>query len=159
MANKFCTQCGTRLTPNARFCTACGTAVTDTGPDVTAKKPPQCTQKGRSLPWLPLILIVGGLIVMLAVFLTRANAPAVVEAPATPAVLDTTGLPFPDVPRISVADTHERVESGTAIIVDVRTAEEFAEAHIPTARLIPPSELEARHQELPGSAEIITYCT
>lgn len=47
-----------------------------------------------------------------------------------------------------------------ALILDVRTAEEFAEAHIPGARNIPVQELQRRHAELGDNRHqpIIVYC-
>jgi len=41
--------------------------------------------------------------------------------------------------------------------VDVRAQEEYDTAHIPNAILLPMADLEARYQELPQDAEIITY--
>lgn len=46
--------------------------------------------------------------------------------------------------RIAADPTRE----GTAIILDVRTREEFAQGHVPGARNIPVQELVQRHVEL-----------
>ena len=61
--------------------------------------------------------------------------------------------------QLGQPDSNERLDNGLAVIVDVRSAQEYAEAHIPTARSIPLDELQLRYQELSPSAEIITYCT
>jgi len=46
------------------------------------------------------------------------------------------------------------------VLLDVRTVEEFAEAHIPDALNIPHKELEARLAELSGAknTQIVIYC-
>ena len=154
MTSQFCTQCSQRLEPNVRFCAACGTAVSAR----TAKKPPrrQRRKKRRPLPWPLLILVVGGALLILGGLLYRANPPAVVDVPDDH---DASGLPYPTIPRISAAETKARVDGGTAVIIDVRSSQEYAEAHIPNALSIPLDELQQRYQELASNAEIITYCT
>ncbi|MEV6332378.1 metalloregulator ArsR/SmtB family transcription factor [Streptomyces sp. NPDC051909] len=52
----------------------------------------------------------------------------------------------------------ERVKAGTATIIDVRPAEEYAAGHIPGALSIPLDELAARLAELPADAEVVAYC-
>jgi rhodanese-related sulfurtransferase/DNA-binding transcriptional ArsR family regulator len=44
------------------------------------------------------------------------------------------------------------------ILLDVRPAEEYAAGHLPRARSIPVTELEARLAELPVDKEIVAYC-
>lgn len=51
-----------------------------------------------------------------------------------------------------------RLRSGEAVLVDVRPEREFAAGHLPGARSIPLSELEARLDELPRDREVIAYC-
>jgi rhodanese-related sulfurtransferase len=76
--------------------------------------------------------------------------------PDSPAEAD---LPYPDVPRVSLAETKAAAEAGTALIVDVRSQNDYNAGHIPTAISLPIDDLEARYGELPQDAEIITYCT
>ena len=45
-----------------------------------------------------------------------------------------------------------------AILLDVRSDEEFAEGHIEGAQHIPVSEVASRLGELPKDKKIITYC-
>ncbi|MFR0357598.1 ArsR/SmtB family transcription factor [Streptomyces sediminimaris] len=52
----------------------------------------------------------------------------------------------------------ERVMAGTATVIDVRPAQEYAAGHIPGALSIPLDELEARLAELPADAEVVAYC-
>lgn len=60
--------------------------------------------------------------------------------------------------RSAGAEAHRRVEAG-AILVDVRTPEEFAAGHLPGAVNIPVDELPRRFAEL-GSPEkpLVIYC-
>ncbi len=44
------------------------------------------------------------------------------------------------------------------LLVDVREPEEYEAEHIPGAKLLPLSELEARLGELPEDRELIFYC-
>jgi rhodanese-related sulfurtransferase/rubrerythrin len=44
------------------------------------------------------------------------------------------------------------------ILLDVRQAEEYTQAHIPGAKLIPLPELESRLREIPGDRELVFYC-
>ncbi len=43
-------------------------------------------------------------------------------------------------------------------VLDVRTPEEYEEAHLPGATLIPLEQLEARYGELPQDETILVYC-
>jgi len=52
----------------------------------------------------------------------------------------------------------ERVRAGTATVIDVRPAEEYAAGHIPGAVSVPLEELVARLAGLPGGGEIVAYC-
>ncbi|HEX9014381.1 MAG TPA: rhodanese-like domain-containing protein [Chloroflexota bacterium] len=62
-------------------------------------------------------------------------------------------------PRVAVNDAHMQYEQGTALFVDVRSAEDFDKCHIPGAVSIPLPEIVARSGELPQGRTIITYCT
>jgi NADPH-dependent 2,4-dienoyl-CoA reductase/sulfur reductase-like enzyme/rhodanese-related sulfurtransferase len=64
------------------------------------------------------------------------------------------GLIRDDHPQIDV----EVVLAQRPMIVDVRTAEEFAAGHIPGATLIPVDELRNRIAELPRDRQIAVYC-
>lgn len=154
MPEQTCRQCGEPLEPDARFCRACGTAVSAVA---RRRAPHRPTRAARPSSRLPLVLLIVGVAALLLAFvLNRAGQEDVVNVPDEH---DAAGLPYPDVPRISVAETRERFDEGTAIIVDVRSAQNYAEAHIPDALSLPLAELQSRYQELPRAAEIITYCT
>jgi rhodanese-related sulfurtransferase/DNA-binding transcriptional ArsR family regulator len=52
----------------------------------------------------------------------------------------------------------DRVQEGTATILDVRPTEEYLSGHLPGAISIPRPELERRLGELPKDREIVAYC-
>lgn len=51
-----------------------------------------------------------------------------------------------------------RLKDPDTVVVDVRSAEAYAEGHVPGAVSVPLKELRDRLGELPGDAEIIAYC-
>jgi phage shock protein E len=67
-----------------------------------------------------------------------------------------------DTPRISQADLIKRIDAKdpALLVLDVRTAEEFATGHVPGAVNIPYTHLPARISELPDVADkdIVVYC-
>jgi 3-mercaptopyruvate sulfurtransferase SseA len=66
-----------------------------------------------------------------------------------------------EVPRVKVEEAKSAVESGKAIIVDVRSAESYAAGHIAGAVSIPLAEFETNinNPSLDKDQWIITYCT
>jgi len=52
----------------------------------------------------------------------------------------------------------DKVRSGNAVLIDVRPEAEYRTAHLPEARSLPLSELEARLRELPRDKDIVAYC-
>ena len=62
--------------------------------------------------------------------------------------------------RLTASDYKSRfVDSKTPhLLVDVRTAAEFADGHLKGARNIPVQELERKLRELPKDKPIILYC-
>jgi 3-mercaptopyruvate sulfurtransferase SseA len=65
------------------------------------------------------------------------------------------------VPRVTVEEAKAALESGAAIIVDVRSAEAYEASHTPGAINIPLGEFETNPTSLKLDKEqwIITYCT
>lgn len=51
-----------------------------------------------------------------------------------------------------------RIKSGSAVVIDVRPAEEWAAGHIPGALSVPLDDLMNRLDELPEGTEIVAYC-
>ncbi len=50
------------------------------------------------------------------------------------------------------------LDAGGALLLDVRTAGEFAAGKIKGAKLIPLAELSRRLQELPATGTVVVYC-
>ena len=67
---------------------------------------------------------------------------------------------------VSAKEAHQEIfqqqegRSSRMLIVDVRTAKEYAAQHLPEAKLIPMEELESRHEsEIPRTMEkVFVYC-
>ena len=66
-------------------------------------------------------------------------------------------LPKGNTGQISVAEAAGKREQG-AFILDVRTAEEWEEYHIPDSTLIPLDDLEARINEVPRNQDVVVVC-
>jgi 3-mercaptopyruvate sulfurtransferase SseA len=106
---------------------------------------------------LPLILMISGAVLVVAVLIyVLTNAPTTTAPQAISSGITT---PFPDVVRVSLADAKQAYDNQTALIVDVRDAGSYAAGHIPGAVNIPLDEIETRMNELPKDKWIITYCT
>ena len=62
------------------------------------------------------------------------------------------------VDEITPVAAHALVERGAVAVVDVRTAREFEQGHLPDARHIPFIELRARGAELDTAKPVLCYC-
>src|SRR5919206_2986865 len=61
------------------------------------------------------------------------------------------------IPEIDVDELAKRQGDGS-FVLDVRQPDEFAEAHVPGAVLIPLNELAARQDELPTDRPLLVIC-
>jgi rhodanese-related sulfurtransferase len=61
--------------------------------------------------------------------------------------------------RITPAEVRAAMESGRAVIVDVRGESSYEGGHVRGALSIPSSEILSRLDELPRDKTIITYCS
>lgn len=59
---------------------------------------------------------------------------------------------------ISARELRQRLQEGSAVVLDVRPEAEYRAGHISGARSIPIAELQARLREIPKSREIVAYC-
>lgn len=107
------------------------------------------------------LIIIGSIVLVLAGALLILTAQPVVAPTVTPVADEHSeeGLPYPDVPRIPLAEAKAAYDAKRVVIVDVRGQEDYAAEHIPGALSLPLAELETRAQELPRDGTIITYCT
>ncbi len=55
-------------------------------------------------------------------------------------------------------DLLQRIQSGTAIVIDVRPQEEYAAGHIPGAISVPLAQLEERIHLFPEGVAVVAYC-
>ncbi len=134
---------------------------------MSQKQPSKHKKKRNANPGrrIALFAIIGGLALLLiagGIALYNPTPPAS-SSPADvsqiPDSHDEQGIPYPDVPRIAIAEAKAKYDAGTAIFVDVRSLEEYQARHIPNAISLPAEELASRVGELTKDAEIITYCT
>jgi phage shock protein E len=62
-------------------------------------------------------------------------------------------------PPLSPADAHAAIAAeNPPQVLDVRSAEEYAEGHVPGAMLIPHDELASRLSELDRDRPVLVYC-
>jgi rhodanese-related sulfurtransferase len=61
------------------------------------------------------------------------------------------------VPEIGVGELADRMSAG-AFLLDVRQPDEYVEAHVPGARLLPLDDVPVRAGELPADTEILVIC-
>jgi Flp pilus assembly protein CpaB len=108
-------------------------------------------------PLLPILLIAAGVIVLVAaiagiLLFSGGDQPADVSTSSQE-------IPFSQISRVDVATTKSALESGQAVVVDVRDKVYYEDGHIAGAVSIPISEIESRLGELDQSDWIILYCT
>jgi len=101
---------------------------------------------GRLLPALVMILALAALV--------SACSP---QATPTPVVIS--GIPFPEVARISVEEAAAHHAAGTALFVDVRAEQYYAQGHIPSSVSLPLATIESTWTTLPKARLVITVCT
>ncbi len=63
----------------------------------------------------------------------------------------------PQAPEAGLDELAEALESG-AVVVDVRTPDEYEEVHVPGAVLIPLAELGQRAHEVPKDEKVYVIC-
>jgi rhodanese-related sulfurtransferase len=64
---------------------------------------------------------------------------------------------IPVVPEIDVDELAARLEGGSALI-DVRETDEYVDAHVPGAVLLPLSDLANRLDEVPSGEPVLLIC-
>lgn len=125
----------------------------------SARKRKRQTQRASSL----VIPIIVGVVVVTVIVGTivsiESRRPVTASVPmVTAAAQPTNPIPYPGVPRISIEEAREKLETGQAVVVDVRTKNTYDQAHLPGSISLPEDEIEARLDELPHNKELILYC-
>src|SRR5215813_5607753 len=59
---------------------------------------------------------------------------------------------------LTCAELQRRIREGSAVVIDVRPAEEYTAGHIAGARSIPVAEVRARMKEIPKKQLVVAYC-
>lgn len=93
------------------------------------------------------------LLLLVAALIVASCAPAPATPPAATSAPAAAALPA----EISVAEAAAKRDAG-AFILDVRQPDEWNEAHIPGATLIPLDKLEERVNEVPKDKEVVVVC-
>lgn len=90
-----------------------------------------------------------------------APAPAARPAPPPPDDHDHAALEaeIAKVPRVTVEELKAMLDKGEAVVIDVRTAQDFTDGHIPGALQIPLSFVEGEIPWFPKDKKIVTYCS
>ena len=83
------------------------------------------------------------------------NSTASTSAPTAPS----TSMPGDGVRRVTTAELRDALEKGTAVVIDVRTAEAYKLSHIKGSLNIPEPEIASRKDELPRDKTIVLYCS
>ena len=109
-------------------------------------------KKNTSSAYMPLLLIGTGVVLIIVVILGQAIANSVSNNPGTS---QTNG----SIPRTSLVDAKKAYDNGSAIFLDVRDLEFYADEHIKGSINLPYGDLEARYRQLDSNRWIITYCT
>jgi len=113
--------------------------------------------RNKKRPLLPVLLIAAGVIVLIVAIASNflfsgSDQTATITNPDQ-------DIPFPQISRVDVETAKSALDSGQAVVVDVRDKVYYDEGHIANAISIPLSEIESRLVELNQSDWIILYCT
>ena len=116
---------------------------------------------------IPIVVGVAVVAIIIGAIFFRENQPRSVAADlsdlSVPVITagpwPTQALPFPDVPRISVKETTEKMDKGEALLVDVRSGDAYDKGHAAGAISIPENDVDARVDEIPRDVDVVFYCT
>lgn len=104
-----------------------------------------------------IFVIVGGLLLLVAAVLLFVSGQQNPDQPATASTPESD--PVASYPRITLEESKAAFDSGEVVFLDVRTEQEYQQAHIPGSISIPYAELPERLSELDPAAAYVTYCT
>ncbi|HEX8844938.1 MAG TPA: rhodanese-like domain-containing protein [Pyrinomonadaceae bacterium] len=78
---------------------------------------------------------------------------------STPIIITPPATPDDGVRRITTVELRDALSKGTAIVVDVRSADTYKQNHIKGSINIPAAQVASRLDELPRDKMIVTYCS
>ena len=81
------------------------------------------------------------------------------EGVSTAQALPSNPIPYPEVPRITVQAARALLDSGEAILIDVRSKTSYDQSHAEGAISVPEAEVNNRLSELSREQTLILYCT
>ena len=108
-------------------------------------------------PPFPIFLFIGGGIALIAAAFLLISQNNTTATPSPESIAEE--IPYPEIARVSLDEAKSALENGSAVLLDVRSAEAYNAQHISGAINIPTAEIEARLAELDPKAWIIPYCT
>ena len=113
------------------------------------------TQAYRKI--IPILIITAGLFLLLVslIYLFIKNNPENTQSEQSSG----NSIPYPEIIRITPKDAKVGLDSGEAIIIDVRGEPYFSQLHIQGAISITEKELLKSVENLDPNQWIITYCT
>ncbi len=109
-------------------------------------------RQDRTTLWVTIGTVAVAAVILVALVLTR-------QPGASSTATDNPSAPNPEVARVGLADARARFQQPGVVFLDTRSAQEYADAHIPGALNIPLPEIPTRFNEIPRDAEVIAYCT
>jgi hypothetical protein len=105
---------------------------------------------------LPLFLVGGGVIIIMAILIWLFVAQSASSIPTQSA---NSNIPYSNIQRTALTDARTALANKTAVFVDVRDLDVYNTSHISGAMNIPLADFETRYRELDPNKWIITYCT
>ena len=108
---------------------------------------------------IPIIVAVVVLVIIVGAVLSIETRRPGTASPGsnTPQAQATSSLPYPGVARITVEETVEKLDSGQAVLVDVRSKSSFDTLHAEGAVSVPENEIQTRLDELPRDVDLVLY--
>lgn len=116
---------------------------------------------------IPIVVGLMVLSIVVGAILSMQNRRSVPGSPAagvsipsdTAQALPTRSIPYPDVPRIAPPEAWNKLQQGSAVLVDVRSRMSYEKTHAAAAISVPEDEIASRLNELPRDKDWILYCT
>jgi hypothetical protein len=116
-------------------------------------------QKMRSIILASALLVVA-LAVLLAISAShKKDTSTEMQAASSQSQAPTQPTPADGVRRVTVEELRAALEKGTAVVIDVRSEEQYKAGHIKGALWIQGNQITERTKELPKDKLIVTYCS